>query len=60
MTIDPTVVVAAITALSAGLGAVARLVYSDMKKDRDFWRDTALAALRHADRAIDEKRVNGG
>lgn len=25
----------------------------DMTKDRDFWRDAALASLRHTDRVID-------
>lgn len=43
MTIDAGVVVAAITALSAGIGAIARLVYMDLRRDRDFWRDMALA-----------------
>lgn len=53
MTIDPTVVVAAISALAAGIGAIARMVYRDLKADRDYWRETALAALRHTDKAID-------
>jgi hypothetical protein len=53
MTIDPVVVTAAITALATGLGAAARMIYLDLRRDRDYWRDTALAALRHTDKAID-------
>jgi hypothetical protein len=53
VTIDPTVVIAAISALSTGIGYIARRVYLDLKADRDFWRDTALTAIRHTDKAID-------
>jgi hypothetical protein len=53
MTIDPTIVIAAIATLSAALGTAARMIYVDLRRDRDFWRDTALKALGHTDRAIE-------
>lgn len=53
MTIDPTVVIAAISALATGIGWMVRRVYMDLKADRDYWRDTAIASLRHTDKAID-------
>lgn len=53
MTIDPTVVIAAITALSSALGYAARMIYLDLRRDRDYWRSTALAALGHTDKALD-------
>ena len=61
MTIDPTVVIAVIGALAAGLSGAARIIYTDMRKDRDYWRDVAIGSLRNADTAIDlaAKRTNG-
>lgn len=53
MTIDPAVVLAAISAITAALGRAVWLIYADLKKDRDFWRDTALKSMRHTDRALD-------
>lgn len=53
MTIDPTVVIAAISALATGIGWMVRRVYLDLKADRDYWRDTALVSLRHTDKALD-------
>ena len=53
MTIDPTVVVAAITALSGAVGAFVRMIYLDLKRDRDFWRDTALRAMGHTGEALE-------
>lgn len=53
MTLDPTIVVAAIATLSGALGAAARMIYLDLRRDRDFWRDTALKALGHTDRAME-------
>jgi hypothetical protein len=52
MTLDPTIVVAAIATLSGALGAAARMIYVDLRRDRDFWRDTALKAMGHTDQAI--------
>lgn len=57
MTIDPTVVIAAISALATGIAYGARRIYLDLKTDRDYWRDTALASLRHTDKAIDMATV---
>lgn len=61
MTIDPTVVVAAVTALATALGAAARMIYNDLRKDRDYWRDVALRGLDVNDKAIDvaAKKVKG-
>lgn len=53
MTIDPTVVIAAISALATGIGWMVRRVYLDLKADRDYWRDVALASMRHTDKAMD-------
>jgi hypothetical protein len=52
MTIDPTIVIAALSALTAGLAAATKLIYSDLKRDRDYWRDTALGLLGVNERAI--------
>lgn len=30
-----------------------RRVYLDLKADRDYWRDVALASMRHTDKAMD-------
>lgn len=53
MTIDPTVVVAAITALAGALGAAARMIYLDLRRDRDYWRAIALKSMGHTDKALD-------
>jgi hypothetical protein len=53
MTLDPTVVVAAIAALATALGTAARMIYLDLKRDRDFWRKTALDAMGHTDKALE-------
>lgn len=51
-----------VAALAAGLAKKWVWGYQlvDMTKDRDFWRDAALAALRHTDRALDvaEKKTD--
>lgn len=52
MTLDPTVVLAAFSALVTALGAVARMIYTDMRRDRDFWRDATLGLLGINERAI--------
>ena len=49
MTADATIVVAIIGTVAAAVG----LVYRDLKKDRDFWRDAALKAMHHTDKALD-------
>lgn len=51
MTIDPSVVIAAISALSTGLGLAARMIYNDLKKDRDYWRSLAMSGTDLADKA---------
>jgi hypothetical protein len=61
VTIDSGVVAAAITALATALGAAARMIYSDLRKDRDYWRDVAVKALGHTDVAIEAvaKKADG-
>lgn len=44
MTVEPAVVVTAITALFGLLGTVIRMVYMDLRKDRDDWKNLAFAA----------------
>jgi len=44
VTIDPTVVIAAIAALSAALGTAARMIYMDLRRDRDEWKALAVAS----------------
>jgi hypothetical protein len=58
VTIDPTIVIAAIGALVTALGTAARMIYLDLRRDRDFWRKTALASLGHVDKAL-EVAANG-
>jgi hypothetical protein len=53
VTIDPTVVVAALTALTGALGAAARMIYLDLRRDRDYWRSVALKSMGHTDKALD-------
>jgi len=53
MVIDPTVVIAAITAISAAAGRAVWIVYADLRRDRDFWRKTALDAMGHTDKALE-------
>jgi hypothetical protein len=43
VTIDPAVVIAAIGVLGTGVGAFVRMVYVDLRRDRDDWRDMALS-----------------
>ena len=53
MTIDPAVVLGAITALSAALGRAAWMIYTDLRRDRDYWRDAYVKATTHTDGALD-------
>jgi hypothetical protein len=41
MTLDPAIVIAAFGALVTALGTAARIVYRDITRDRDYWRDIA-------------------
>jgi hypothetical protein len=43
VTIDPSVVIAAFGGLVTVLTAAVRLVYMDLRRDRDYWRDMALS-----------------
>ena len=43
MTVDPAVVIAAIGVLGTGVGAFIRMVFMDIRRDRDDWRDMALS-----------------
>ena len=53
MTIDPTVVIAAFGALVTALSAVARIVYNDLRRDRDYWRGVALQLMAVNNKAVD-------
>jgi hypothetical protein len=53
LTIDPAVILGFITALTGALSAVARFVYLDLRRDRDYWRSVALKSMGHTDKALD-------
>ena len=53
MTIDPGVIIAFITALFGAMTAGARFIYLDLRRDRDFWRQTALQLMAVNSKAID-------
>ena len=54
MTIDPTVLIALIGTLAAGIGTIAKIVYGDLTKDRDWWRDLALRSVKTTETAVDK------
>lgn len=43
MTLDPAVVIAALGVIGTGVGAFVRMVYMDLRRDRDDWKDLALS-----------------
>ena len=43
MVLDPAVVIAALGVIGAGVGAFVRMVYMDLRRDRDDWKDLALS-----------------
>jgi hypothetical protein len=51
MTVDPGVVIAVIGALATALTTAAAKIYSDLKKDRDYWRTLAMMGTDLADKA---------
>jgi hypothetical protein len=53
VTVDVAVLVGIIGTLTTAIGTVARFVYLDLRKDRDYWRETALALMKVNDRAVD-------
>lgn len=53
MTIDPAVIIAFLGTLMTALGTVARFVYLDLRRDRDYWRAMALKSMGHTDKALD-------
>ena len=52
MTIAPEVLIAVIGTLAAGIGTIVKIVYSDLKKDRDYWRDLALRSSKTGETAV--------
>jgi hypothetical protein len=42
VTIDPGIVVAVIGALATAVGTFGRMIYLDLRNDRDYWRNLAL------------------
>lgn len=53
MTLDPSVVIAAFGALVTALSAAARLIYLDLRRDRDYWRQVALQLMAVNNKAVD-------
>jgi hypothetical protein len=60
VTIDPGVVIAFLGTLVTALGTVARFVYLDLRRDRDYWRAVALKSMGHTDRALDVVSAKDG
>lgn len=52
MTIDPTVLIAVIGTLASALGIAARMIYNDLRTDRDMWREMAMRGTSLAEQAI--------
>jgi hypothetical protein len=57
LTLDPSIVIAAFGALVAGLSGAARLIYVDLRRDRDYWRGVALQLMAVNNKAIDVAAV---
>ena len=53
MTIDPSVVIAFMTALIGAIGTIARFAYKEMRDDRNYWRGIALQLMAVNTKAID-------
>ena len=53
MTIDPSVVIAAFSALVAALGRAAWIIYRDLRQDRDDWKTIALRSTGVSEKATD-------
>ena len=64
MTVDPAVLIAAISALASGLGVMARVIYRDLRRDRDEaiagWRAQTDATNRLADLLEDASGTKPG
>ena len=53
MTIDPSVVIAFMTALIGAIGTIARFAYTEMRNDRDWWRARYMERANIAAKAVD-------
>lgn len=53
MTLDPTVVVGAITAMATFVTAIVRMVILELRRDRDAWRDAYFGAVGLNEKSID-------
>jgi hypothetical protein len=61
LTIDPAVLVGAIGTLVTAITGVARFVYLDLRRDRDYWRGMALQLMAVNNKAVDvaQKATDG-
>ena len=53
MTFSPEVVIAFMTAVIGALGTVARFAYTEMRNDRNWWRDRYMEREGIAAKAVD-------
>jgi hypothetical protein len=53
MTVDPSVIIAFMTALIGAIGTVARFAYTEMRNDRDWWRQRYMDREGIAAKAVD-------
>ena len=60
MTVDPAVVLGALTALAAGIGTLLRMVYKGLVDDRNFWRSRALRLDAQAEKATAKAEKTSG
>lgn len=61
MAVEPAVLIAALSSLGAAVIGLARLIYRDLVKDRNFWRDRYLRSSERTGRALatGERLVRG-
>jgi hypothetical protein len=53
VTVDPAVVIGAMGAVIAAVSAALRMIYIDLRRDRDYWRDAYFQAMGVNDKAIE-------
>jgi len=58
MVLEPAVVIGAFGALVTAMTTVARFVYLDLRRDRDYWRSVALKLMSVNEKAIDAKALD--
>jgi hypothetical protein len=53
VTLDPAVVIGAFGVVIASVAAALRIIYTDLRRDRDYWRDAYFKAMGVNDKAIE-------